>query len=158
MSLYAERLLPHDTDAEEAVLGSLLIDGDALTKISHFLKPEDFYRERDRYCYESCIALFQRDEAINQITVAHDLGLQNRIDQIGGVAYLSHLISIVPSPVHIEYYARIVSLTATQRRLIEAASQIAEIGYDGDVDADIIARVGSEIIGSDDDVDDLAKN
>ena len=95
--MYAERLLPHDIDAEEAVIGSLLLDGESLSRIGHLLKPEDFYRERNRFCYESCLALFQRGEGINQITVAHDLALQERLDQVGGMAYLSHLVSIVPS-------------------------------------------------------------
>ena len=144
--MYAEKLLPHDIASEEAVIGSLLLDGDALIKVANFLKPEDFYREKNRYCYESCLALFQRGDAINQITLAHDLALQNHIDQIGGVAYLSHLISVVPSPVYIEYYGRIISLTATQRRLIDAASRISEIGYDGEVDAETVVLRAEEAL------------
>ena len=145
--MYAEKLLPHDINAEEAVLGSLLIDADTLTKVAHFLKPEDFYREKHRYLYESCLALFQRGEGINQITVSHELDLQKRIDEVGGVAYLSHLVYVVPSPVHIEYYGRIIALAATQRRLIDAASRIAEIGYDGAADAETVLAQAEEVLG-----------
>ena len=144
--MYAEKLLPHDINAEEAVIGSLLIDGDCLSRVSHFLRPQDFYREKNRYLYESCLALFQRGEGINQITVAHELSLQNRIDEVGGVSYLSHLIYVVPSPVHVEYYASIVSLTSTQRRVIDAASGIAEIGYDGAADAETVLLRAEEVL------------
>ncbi len=144
--MYAERLLPHDIDAEEAVIGSLLLDGESLSRIAHLLKPEDFYRERNRFCYESCLALFQRSEGINQITVAHDLALREQLDQVGGMAYLSHLVSIVPSPVHIEYYSGIISLTSTQRRLIDAASNIAEIGYHGEPDAELVLSRAEEVL------------
>lgn len=134
--MYQERLQPHDIEAEEAVIGSLLIDSNALLKALPILKPEDFYRERNSFCYQACLRLFQRDEAINQVTVTHDLNLQERLDAIGGAAYLSHLVSSVPTSLHIEHYARIVSRTATMRRLINAASQISVLGYDGTADED----------------------
>ena len=132
--MYEERLQPHDIEAEEAVIGSLLIDGDSILKITHTLKPKDFYHERNSYCYEACLALFQRREAINQVTVTHELNLRNRLEVVGGPSYLSHLVSVVPTPLHIEHYARIVSRTATMRKLIEAASEIAIIGYAGTAD------------------------
>ena len=134
--MYQERLQPHDIEAEEAVIGSLLIDGESILKVIHILKPRDFYRERNSFCYEACLALFQRREAINQVTVTHQLNLQNRLEAIGGASYLSHLVSTVPTSLHVEHYARIVSRTATMRRLIEAASEIATIGYDGTADED----------------------
>ena len=137
--MYEEKLLPHDIEAEEAVVGSLLIDGESILKVAHFLKPGEFYREKNRFCYESCLSLFLRAEAINQVTVAHQLGLQERIDEIGGPAYLSHLVSVVPTPVHIEHYARIVNRTSTMRNLIDAAAKISAIGYEGtdDVEASL---------------------
>jgi replicative DNA helicase len=132
--VYEERLRPHDIEAEEAVVGSCLIDGEALLKVIHFLKAKDFYRERNAFCYEACLALFQRREAINQVTVTHELNLQSRLESVGGAAYLSHLVSIVPTSLHVEHYGRIVARTATMRRLIDAASEIATIGYDGTAD------------------------
>ena len=130
------KLPPHDLDSEEAVLGSLLIDPEAIYKIAPILKMEDFYREKNRWTYESCISLYERKEAINQITVAHDLARQHRLEAVGGAHYMSHLISQVPTSVHVEHYANIVRRLSTMRRLIAASSQIAAIGYESPPDAD----------------------
>jgi replicative DNA helicase len=134
--VYAEKLPPHDIEAEEAVIGSLLIDGQAIHKVSTFLKPEDFYTEKNRWCYEACISLFQEQEGINQVTVAHKLSNQSHLEGLGGMAYLSHLVASVPTPVHIENYGRIVSRTSGMRQLIRAAGEIAAIGYEGIHDVD----------------------
>ena len=139
--MYEEKLLPHDIEAEEAVVGSLLMDGESILKVLPVLKQEDFYREKNRVCYDACIALFRRGEAINQVTVAHQLALQEQIEHVGGTAYLSHLVSSVPTPVHIEHYGRIVNRTATMRKLIDAAGNISALGYGGtdDVQATLSA-------------------
>ena len=134
--MYAEKLPPRDVNAEEAVVGSLLIDGEAISRVGTFLKPGDFSTERHRWCYEACLALFQRNEAINQVTVAHELALNQRVEEVGGHAYLSHLVASVPTSVHIEHYGRIVNRTATMRKLIQAAGEIASIGYEGASDVD----------------------
>ena len=144
--MYQEKLLPHDIEAEEAIIGSLLIDGDSILKVAHFLKHMDFYRERNRFCYEACLDLFSRGEAINQVTVAHQLGLQDRIEPVGGVAYLSHLVSTVPTPVHVEYYGRIVTRTAVMRNLIDAASRISEVGYEGTSDVEATLSEAEDIL------------
>ena len=134
--MYEEKLLPHDIEAEEAVIGSLLIEGEAILKVAQFLRPPEFYREKNRFCYEACLDLFQRGEAINQVTVSHQLALQEHIDQVGGTAYLSHLVSTVPTPVHIEHYGHIVKRTSVMRSLIDAASRISAIGYEGTNDVE----------------------
>jgi replicative DNA helicase len=131
-----EKLPPHDIEAEEAVIGSLLIDPDAILKIATSLKAEDFFSETNRVIYHACLSLYQRNEAINQITVAHELMRQDKLEHIGGAAFLSHLISNVPTSLHVEYYAQIVSDTAVMRRLIAAAGQIAAIGYDAGPDVE----------------------
>jgi replicative DNA helicase len=130
------RLPPHDLDAEEAVLGSLLIDPEAIFKIVTILRPEDFYREKNRWTYECCLALNERHEVINQITVAHELARQQKLEAAGGAAYLSHLVYQVPTSVHAEYYANIVHRLAVMRRLISASNQIAAIGYEAPPDVD----------------------
>jgi len=144
--MYAEQLPPHDVDAEEAVIGSLLIDGESITNISAFLKPSDFFLEKNRWCYEACLALFDRNEAINQVTMAHELGLQDHLEPIGGHAYLSHLVSEVPTSVHLEYYGAIVHRTSIMRRLIGAANRIADIGYDGASDVEAALSRAEEIL------------
>ncbi|MBI4299345.1 MAG: replicative DNA helicase [Chloroflexi bacterium] len=144
--MYAERLPPHDVDAEEAVVGSLLIDGESITRVSPFLKGDDFYREKNRWCYESCLSLFDRGEGINQVTVAHELSLQGRLDGIGGPSYLSHLVSIVPTSLHVEYYGHIVQRTATLRQLIRAGGDIAAIGYEGTSDLEAALSRAEELL------------
>jgi len=129
-----QRLPPHDINAEEAVSGSLLIDGKAIYEIATTLRPEDFYSEPNRGIYRACRALYERDEAINQITVAQELERLGILETCGGVAYLSHLISIVPTSLDIEHYARIVYRLSIMRQLIAAAERISDIGYQADPD------------------------
>ncbi len=134
--VYTDRLLPHSIEAEESLIGALLIDEDALPKISGTVGAEDFYVTKNRWCYEACLALFERSEAINQVTVAEELVLHERLEEIGGTSYLAHLVRTVPTTIHVEHYAGIVQRTSTMRRLIRTADEIAAIGYEGDADAD----------------------
>ena len=141
-----EKLPPHDVEAEEAVIGSLLIDPDAIIKIASFLTSEDFWGETCRLIYQACLSLYQRNDAINQITVAHELARLNNLEQIGGAAYLSYLISIVPTSLHVEYYAQIVSNMAVMRRLIGAAGQIAAIGYEAGYDVEATLNKAEDVL------------
>jgi len=132
-----DRMPPHDLDAEEAVLGSLLIDDEAILKVSDLLKPSDFYRDKNQWVYDACCALYERNEAINQVTVAHELGRRARLESIGGPAYLSNLIQNVPTAVHAEYYGKIVNRLSVMRNLIATAGQISDIGYESPPEVDI---------------------
>lgn len=134
--MFDERTPPSDLDAEEAVLGSLLIDSEAIFKTIDLLSPSDFYRDKNQWIYEACLALYERNEAINQVTVAHELARRNRLEAIGGPPYLSNLIMNVPTSVHVEYYAGIVHRLSKMRELIATAGQIAEIGYEAPPDVD----------------------
>ena len=131
-----ERLPPHDTDAEEAVIGSLLIDGAAIYKIADFLEDSDFYYEQNQWLYDACLSLYKRDEAINQITVAQELSRQNRLEACGGAAQLSYLISICPTSLDIEHYARIVYRLSVMRQMIIAGDRIAALGYESGPDVE----------------------
>jgi len=144
--VYSEKLPPHDIDAEEAVIGSLLIDGTAIYKITTLLQPPDFYSERNSLVYEACSSLYQRSEAINQITVAQELARREKLEACGGAAYLSHLISICPTSLDIEHYAQIVYRLSAMRRLINAADQIAAIGYQADPDVDASLSRAEDIL------------
>ena len=141
-----EKLPPHDTEAEEAVIGSLLIDPDAILKVAVYLKPEDFFSETNRVIYQACLALYQRNEVINQITLAHELMRQDKLEQIGGAAFLSHLISNVPTSLHVEYYGQIVSNAAVMRRLITAAGQIEALGYEGSPEVEASLNKAEDIL------------
>ena len=135
VSMQANRLPPHDFQAEEAVLGSILIDSMTITQIAGFLSADDFYREINRQCFEVCYDLFERDEAINQITVTHEMENRGMLDD-EGPGYLSHLVTVTPTSVHIKHYANLVHRTATMRRLIDTAIDIADIGYQDNPDVD----------------------
>jgi len=144
----SEKLPPHDIDAEEAVIGSLLIDGTAIYKIASLLQLPDFYSERNSLVYEACLSLYQRSEAINQITVAQELARREKLETCGGAAYLSHLIANCPTSLDIEHYAQIVYRLAVMRRLINAADQIATIGHKADPDVDAsLSRAESILFG-----------
>jgi len=143
-----ERLPPHNIEAEEAVLGSLLIDYEAIVKLITFLKPEDFYREKNQWLYNACLSLHERNEAINQITLAQELSRGVKLEESGGAAYLSHLVSAVPTSIHIEYYAQIVHRLAIMRRLISAGGQIAAIGYQAEPDVDAALDKAEDILFS----------
>lgn len=126
------KLPPHDISAEEAVNGSLLMDGKAIYEIAIRVKPSDFYNEPNRWIYQACVSLYERNEAIDQITVAQELDRLNKLESSGGGAYLSHLISVVPTSLDIEHYAQIVYRLSVMRQLIQAADRISDIGYRAD--------------------------
>jgi replicative DNA helicase len=131
-----DKLPPHDTDAEEAVIGSLLIDGTSIHKIATVLQPPDFHSERNSLIYGACLSLYERDEAIDQITVAQELDRQGKLESCGGAANLSHLIANCPTSLDIEHYGQIVYRLSIMRRLIAAGGQISNIGYRADPDVD----------------------
>ena len=144
--MYAEKLLPHNVEAEESVIGSVLIDGDSFLRIAPVIKPVDFYREKNRLCFTSCVSLFQRGEAIDQVTLARELSRVNQLETVGGMAYLSHLVSITPTSAHAEYYAQLVSQSSTMRQLIDAASHISTIGYQDTEDVETSLRQAEDVL------------
>ena len=146
MTTYAEKLLPHDTEAEESVLGSILIDGECLTRLAPLLKQGDFYRERNQLCFDAAMSLFQRDQAVDQITLAGELSRTEKLDLVGGMAYLSHLVSITPTSVHAEDYAQVVSRTSNMRRLIDAGNRIVNLGYTDTEDIEITMRQAEDAL------------
>ena len=132
--MVAEKLPPHDVEAEEAVVASLLVDSEAIYRVAPILKPEDFFREKNAWAYEACLALFDRNEAINQVTVAHELARRERLEELGGAAYLSRLVAELPTAVGVEHYAQIVKRDAIYRGLIQRSAQIAQMAYQGGPD------------------------
>lgn len=143
-----DKLPPHSIEAEEALLGSLIIDGDAIFRVIDVLTPQAFYREKNGWVYEACCALCERGEAIDQVTVSHEMSKTEKGEAIGGPAYLSYLVSMVPTSVHAEYYAKVVVNTHRQRRLMQAGYESAMKAMeakDGSVDECIADAIGSLI-------------
>lgn len=141
-----EKLPPHNTEAEESVIGSLLIDGTAIYKIASLLQPADFYSEQCQFVYGACLTLYQRNETIDQITVAQELDRQGKLATCGGAAYLSHLIADCVTSLDIEHHAQIVYRLAISRRLIEAARRIEAIGYEAGPDVDSTLNKAEDVL------------
>ena len=129
-----EKLPPHNMEAEQSVLGSLLIDRDAVIRIASFLKPGDFYSSGNGLIYEAILDLYNRRVPPDFVTIVDELTRRERLQDVGGISYLTELINAVPTAVHIEYYGHIVERTATLRRLIDAGATIVSIGYDDSVE------------------------
>lgn len=142
------RPLPQNIEAEEAVLGSLLIDPDGIIRISTFLQPEDFYVQRHGWIYAAIRDLHERREPADLVTLTDDLERKGQLAEIGGPAFLTGLINATPTSIHVEYYARIVERTAVLRRLIDAAGQIAKLAYQDVDDVDeVVDRAESIVFG-----------
>jgi len=125
-----DRLPPHSLEAEQSVLGAILIDREAIIEIAEFLRSEDFYRQAHSMVFKAMLELFERREPIDLVTVAETLERSEDLETIGGRAYLSTLSNQTPTAVHAVQYARIVERKAVLRNLIGAAGKIAGIGYE----------------------------
>ena len=143
-----DKTIPANPEAEEAVLGSLLIDPDAVIKVASFLEPDDFYREKNAWIYQAVLHLHERREPADFVTLVDELERRNQLQEVGGAAYITSLINSVPTAVYIEHYAHIVERTATLRRLIGAAGQIATLAYEEADDVGEVVDRAEQIIFS----------
>src|SRR5260221_13124047 len=141
-----DRLPPQSIEAEQSVLGAVLIDRETIIEIAEFLRPEDFYRQAHANVYRAMLELFERREPVDLVTVAETLERKEELDGIGGRAYLSTLSNQTPTAVHAVQYARIVERKAVLRNLIGAAGKIAGIGYEDPAEIqEAIDRAESEL-------------
>src|SRR5690242_9082787 len=130
-----EKLLPQNVEAEAGVLGSLLIDPEAVVQVADFLRSEDFYREAHRTIFQAVLDLYETGGPADLITLTDELARRGKLDEIGGASYVSSLANQVPTSRNVKRYAQIVERTAVLRRLINAAGQIAGVAYN-EPDAD----------------------
>ncbi len=136
-----EKAPPSDVEAEATVIAALLVDETALPRIAAILNPRDFADERHAWMYEAALKIWDRNEAVNQVTLAHELGRNGKLEEAGGLAYISQIVADLPTSIGVEHAARIITRDATYRRLIDAAGTIARIGYDGGPNlSDALAR------------------
>lgn len=145
---YASRDLvpPQNLEAEQSVLGAMVIDRAAVERALEILKPDDFYREAHQRIFEAMWDLAERSEPVDLVTLSDTLRTRHQLDQVGGVSYLATLADIVPTTANVEYYARIVEQKAILRRLIEATSRISGWAYDQPDDVEsIVDRAEQEI-------------
>ena len=134
----AERTLPHNLDAERSVLGAILVHNDAFNLAAQVLTPGDFYRDAHRRIFDKMIALSERRQAIDFVTVKEELARAGEVDEVGGPAYIASLADGVPRATNVEYYARIVKEKATLRNLIYAANKIVANAYEAEDDPELI--------------------
>src|SRR5512139_1972715 len=133
----SHKLPPQNIEAEQSVLGGVLIENEAVHKVMEILTAEDFYRDAHRKIYDALIDLAERDEPADLITLTNELRKKEHLDSVGGASYVTSLIDSVVTAANIEYYAKIVKEKAILRRLIETATNIITESYEdrGDVEA-----------------------
>lgn len=140
------KLPPQNIEAEQSVLGALLIDKDAIIKVADFLSASDFYRPNHQKIYEAVCELYQRHEPIDILNVTNRLKETNLLQEIGGASYLSSLVNLVPTASHIISYAKTVQQKRVLRDLISVSYDIAEIGYQEDREVeDLLDEVEQKI-------------
>jgi len=134
--LSSHKLPPQNIEAEESILGGILIENEAINRVTEILDPDDFYRDAHRKIFNALINLSERDEPADLITLTNELRKIDQLDSIGGASYLTSLIDSVPTAANIEYYAKIVKEKATLRKLIQTSTEIITQSYEdrGDVE------------------------
>jgi replicative DNA helicase len=131
-----EKVPPHNIDAEQSVLGAILIDKHSINQVTKFLQPEDFYLQSHKTIFEAMLSLDEAGEPVDLLTVTEYLRKKGDLDKIGGAAYVASLTNVVPTSAHIEHYGRIVEENALLRNLIHLATRISTKSYQGAEDAE----------------------
>jgi len=140
------RIPPHSKEAEESVLGALLLDKDAIIAVAEFLAPDDFYDERHKEIYKAVVSLYEDRTPVDVLTVTEKLKQQKELKRIGGASYLTDVANKVPTAAHVEHYGRIVKDLSIKRSLMQAASRIVEMSLnEGMTSTDLMDKAESEV-------------
>ena len=144
----ADRLPPQNLDAEAGVLGSIMLDKDAIIQVADILHSEDFYDEKNKTVFLAMLELYEKNSSIDILTVSNLLDEQKKLEFVGGSSFLANLVNSVPSAAHVMHYAAIVRRKGTLRRLIGAANEITNISYkeDGDIES-ILDQAEQKLFG-----------
>jgi replicative DNA helicase len=133
-----DRTLPHNLEAEKSVLGAILINNDAFNHAAELIDSRDFFRDAHRRIFDKMVALSERGDAIDLVTLKEELQRASELEQVGGPAYITSLADGVPRTANVEHYARIIKEKATLRNLIHSANRILSTAYEAEQDADLI--------------------
>ena len=125
---------PHSVESEQSILGSIILDKDAIITVAETIVPGDFYKEAHKIIYESMLSLNSNNEPIDLITLIEELRKEGHLDNVGGISYLTSLSTIVPTTSNVKYYANIVKEKSVMRQLIKASNEIINLGYDASTD------------------------
>lgn len=129
-----DRIPPQNVEAEQSVLGAMLIEREAISKAAEFLRPQDFYREAHRLIYGAILQLYNRSEAVDLITLTEQLRREDQLEAVGGISYVTSLANSIPTAANVVYHAKIVEEKALLRSLINTATHIAGLGYEANED------------------------
>jgi replicative DNA helicase len=141
-----DRVPPHNLDAEQSILGSMLLERDAIARVVELVRPEDFYREAHRRIFETIAELFERGEPADVVTVTDRLRVLGLLDDVGGAAYVTSLLHAVPTAANVEYYARMVLQKAMLRQMIGAGTQIVGMGFREDQDVELLVDQAEKLV------------
>ncbi|MEG0180290.1 MAG: replicative DNA helicase [Terrisporobacter sp.] len=130
------RIPPHSVESEQSILGSIILDKDAIITVAETILPGDFYKEAHKIIYQSMLTLSGNNEPIDLITLIEELRKEGHLDNVGGISYLTSLSTIVPTTSNVRYYANIVKEKSVMRQLIKASNEIINLGYDGSTDVE----------------------
>ena len=140
--------IPHDSEAEKAVLGAVFLDPEAIIDASDVLQPDDFYEHANRIVFQAMLNISDREEVIDPVTLQDELKKNNQVDDIGGIAYVTELSMATPTAAHVTYYAKIVKRKAILRNLISTSQRIIQNAIEGSDDVtDILDVAESQIMG-----------
>lgn len=140
--------IPHDSEAEKAVLGAVFLDPEAIIDASDVLQPDDFYEHANRIVFQAMLNISDREEVIDPVTLQDELKKNNQVDDIGGIAYITELSMATPTAAHVTYYAKIVKRKAILRNLISTSQRIIQNAIEGSDDVtDILDDAESQIMG-----------
>ena len=142
----SERSLPHNLEAEKAVLGAVLIDNEQFNRAAELIDSPDFYRHAHQQIFDKMVSLIDRDEVIDLVTLKEELNRAGNLNEVGGPAYIASLVDGVPKSTNVEYYAKIVKEKATLRSLIGSANKILTTAYQAEVEPEVqLDQAESEI-------------
>ena len=133
-----ERVPPQSIEAEQSVLGAMLIDRDAIALVIEILGQDDFYRESHKLIFAAMLDIYNKGEAVDMITLTEALKRENKLDDVGGLAYITALANMVPTAANVKYHAEIVAEKAVLRNLIRVSTEIAAMGYEGSDDVGLL--------------------
>ena len=133
-----ERVPPQNIEAEQSVLGAMLIDKEAIAKTTEILTGDDFYREAHRVIFNAMLELYNKNEAVDLITVTDVLRRDNKLEDIGGIAYITSLANVVLTAANVKYHADIVAEKSVLRQLVKVSTEIAAMGYEANDEVGVL--------------------
>ena len=152
-----DRVPPQNVEAEQCVLGAMLIEKEAISKVTELLQARDFYKEAHKQIYRRILELYEKNEAVDIVTLTEVLKRHNQLEEVGGLAYISFLANAVPTAANVSYHAKIIEEKALLRQLISVSTNIAAMGYEGSEEVEnivdraeiLILEISSRNLGRD---------